>query len=164
MRNRAPPALTDRCRWMAGGVSFFDVFRLSPKRRHRPASTSAQLTNKSPIDLIDRARLKRRMTGTLENLESTILARRDANPASSYVASLFAKGMPKIAQKLGEEAVETVIAAMKADPGEIVGEAADLLFHLTVLLAAAGVPLSDVLAELERREGISGLDEKAARK
>ena len=104
------------------------------------------------------------MTGTLENLESTILARRDANPASSYVASLFAKGMPKIAQKLGEEAVETVIAAMKADPGEIVGEAADLLFHLTVLLAAAGVPLSDVLAELERREGISGLDEKAARK
>jgi len=104
------------------------------------------------------------MTGTLENLESTILARRDANPASSYVASLFAKGMPKIAQKLGEEAVETVIAAMKADPGEIVGEAADLLFHLTVLLAAAGVPLSDVLAELERREGMSGLDEKAARK
>ncbi|RYD92138.1 MAG: phosphoribosyl-ATP diphosphatase [Sphingomonadales bacterium] len=104
------------------------------------------------------------MTGTLEKLESTILARRDADPASSYVASLFAKGMPKIAQKLGEEAVETVIAAIKGDPKDVTGEAADLLFHLTVLLAAAGVPLSDVLTELERREGISGLDEKAARK
>jgi len=103
------------------------------------------------------------MTGTLEKLESTILARRNADPASSYVASLFMKGMPKIAQKLGEEAVETVIAAMKGDAGDVTAEAADLLFHLTVLLAAAGVPFRDVLAELERREGSSGLAEKAAR-
>lgn len=104
------------------------------------------------------------MTGTLEKLESTIIARREADPGSSYVASLFAKGMTKIAQKLGEEAVETVIAAMKGDPQAVTSEAADLLFHLTVLLAAADVPLADVLAELDRREGRSGLDEKASRK
>ncbi|KRB82589.1 phosphoribosyl-ATP pyrophosphatase [Sphingomonas sp. Root710] len=103
------------------------------------------------------------MTATLEQLESTIAARRDADPSASYVASLFAKGMPKIAQKLGEEAVETVIAAMAGDAKAVTSEAADLLFHLTVLLAAAGVPLADVMAELERREGRSGLDEKASR-
>lgn len=103
------------------------------------------------------------MTATLEKLESTILARRDGDPGSSYVASLFAKGMAKIAQKLGEEAVETVIAAMQGDPKAVTSEAADLLFHLNVLLVAAGVPLRDVLAELDRREGVSGLDEKAGR-
>lgn len=103
------------------------------------------------------------MTGTLEQLESTIAARRAADPSASYVASLFAKGLPKIAQKLGEEAVETVIAAMARDPKAVTGEAADLLFHLMVLLGAAGVPLADVLAELDRREGTSGLAEKAAR-
>lgn len=103
------------------------------------------------------------MTATLEQLESTIKARRDADPSTSYVASLFARGMPKIAQKLGEEAVETVIAAMAGDPKAVASEAADLLFHLTVLLVAAGVPLSDVMAELDRREGTSGLAEKAGR-
>jgi len=103
------------------------------------------------------------MTTTLEQLESTINARRGADPSTSYVASLFARGMPKIAQKLGEEAVETVIAAMAGDPKAVASEAADLLFHLTVLLAAAGVPLGDVLAELDRREGVSGLTEKAGR-
>ena len=100
---------------------------------------------------------------TLDRLEATIRARRAADPSSSYVAKLTAKGRAKIAQKLGEEAVETVIAAMKGDAGDVTAEAADLLFHLTVLLAAAGVPLRDVLAELERREGSSGLAEKAAR-
>jgi len=103
------------------------------------------------------------MTRTLEQLESTVRSRMGADPSVSYVASLFARGMPKIAQKLGEEAVETVIAAMAGDPEALVGEAADLLFHLTILLAAADVPLADVMAELDRREGISGLDEKAAR-
>jgi len=103
------------------------------------------------------------MTHVLEQLESTILARRAADPGSSYVAKLFAKGMPKIAQKLGEEAVETVIAAVGGDRNGVVYEAADLLFHLTVLLAAAGIPLSEVMAELERREGVSGLAEHAAR-
>jgi len=103
------------------------------------------------------------MTQVLEQLERTVAARRAADPGSSYVAALFAKGMPKIAQKLGEEAVETVIAAMAGDRKGVVGEAADLLFHLIVLLAAAEIPLSEVLAELARREGTSGLAEKAGR-
>ncbi len=100
---------------------------------------------------------------TLARLEATIAARRAADPASSYVARLNAKGLPKIAQKLGEEAVETVIAAMGADRAELVGEAADLLFHLMVLLGAKEVPLAEVLAELDRREGVSGIAEKASR-
>jgi phosphoribosyl-ATP pyrophosphohydrolase len=103
------------------------------------------------------------MSATLHTLESTITGRRGADPATSYVAKLFAKGRPKIAQKLGEEAVETVIAALSDDPRAVTGEAADLLFHLLVLLADCGVPLDDVLAELDRREGVSGLAEKAAR-
>jgi phosphoribosyl-ATP pyrophosphohydrolase len=103
------------------------------------------------------------MTSTLMQLESIILGRRTADPASSYVARLFSKGLPKIAQKVGEEAVETVIAAMTGDTTALTGEAADLLFHLTVLLAASGVPLADVMAELGRREGLSGLAEFAAR-
>jgi phosphoribosyl-ATP pyrophosphohydrolase len=100
---------------------------------------------------------------SLARLEQTILARRDADPASSYVARLRAKGRAKMAQKLGEEAVETVIAAIEGDKAGLTGEAADLLFHLLVLLADSGVPLADVCAELDRREGVSGLDEKAAR-
>jgi phosphoribosyl-ATP pyrophosphohydrolase len=103
------------------------------------------------------------MNDILANLEATILARRDGDPATSYVARLFAAGRPKIAQKLGEEAVETVIAALSGNASAVVGEAADLLFHLTVLLAACDVPLADVLAELRRREGVSGIAEKAAR-
>jgi len=115
------------------------------------------------IDLIRVPRFKRRMTATLEKLEATIAARRGDDSSASYVASLFLRGLPKIAQKLGEEATETVIAAMMGDPVAVKAEAADLLFHLLVLLAAADVPLADVMAELERREGTSGLAEKAAR-
>jgi len=103
------------------------------------------------------------MVDTLNRLAATIAARRGADAGSSYTASLFARGLPKIAQKLGEEATETVIAAMQRDPKAVTGEAADLLFHLLVLLEASGVPLSDVFAELDRREGVSGLDEKASR-
>ena len=103
------------------------------------------------------------MGDTLAKLEATIRSRRAADPATSYVAKLFAKGLPKIAQKLGEEAVETVIAAMSSDREAVVGEAADLLFHLTVLLAELDIPIADVRAELERREGVSGIAEKAAR-
>lgn len=99
----------------------------------------------------------------LERLERTILARRGADPASSYTAALFARGRARIAQKLGEEAVETVIAAMGDDPAKIAPEAADLLYHLLVLLADAGLSLDDVRAELERREGVSGREEKAGR-
>ena len=103
------------------------------------------------------------MSDTLARLEATVLARRGADPANSYVASLFAKGRPRIARKLGEEAVELIVAALAEDRAAVIGEAADLLFHLTVLLAEAEVPLDDVLAELERREGLSGIAEKAAR-
>lgn len=103
------------------------------------------------------------MTETLSKLEGTIAARRGADPDGSYVAKLNAKGLNKIAQKLGEEATETVIAALAGDRKELVGEAADLLFHLLVLLNAKDVPLSEVLAELDRREGMSGIAEKANR-
>lgn len=103
------------------------------------------------------------MTDTLSRLEQTVRERRSADPAASYVAKLTAKGRAKIAQKLGEEAVETVIAAMADDKSEVVKEGADLLFHLTVLLADMGLSLDDVYAELDRREGLSGITEKAAR-
>jgi phosphoribosyl-ATP pyrophosphohydrolase len=99
----------------------------------------------------------------IDRLEATIFARRDAADADgSYVASLFAKGRPKIAQKVGEEATETVIAAL-AEPEKLASEAADLVFHLLVLLADADLGWDDVRAELTRREGVSGHAEKAAR-
>ncbi len=100
---------------------------------------------------------------TLARLEATIAARRAADPDSSYVAKLHARGLGKIAQKLGEEATETVIAALTEDDKALTGEAADLIFHLMVLLGARDVPFADVLAELDRREGVSGIAEKAAR-
>lgn len=100
---------------------------------------------------------------TLSRLAATIAARRDADPASSWVARLSARGVPVIARKLGEEAIETVVAALSGSREELIGEAADTLFHLLVLLDAKGVAWDEVLAELERREGTSGIDEKAAR-
>ncbi len=100
---------------------------------------------------------------TLDRLEQTIAARADAAPDASYVASLNAKGLGKIAQKLGEEATETIIAALSEGDDALVGEAADLLFHLMVLLGHKGIAIGDVMAELDRREGVSGLDEKASR-
>ncbi|WP_336964448.1 phosphoribosyl-ATP diphosphatase [Sphingobium aquiterrae] len=103
------------------------------------------------------------MQATLERLEATIRARRTGDPAQSYVAALTARGRPKMAQKLGEEAVETVIAAMADDRAEAVKEGADLLFHLAVLLADMDLSLADLCAELDRRDGLSGLAEKAAR-
>lgn len=108
--------------------------------------------------------MTRAMADTLTQLEATIRTRRSADPALSYVAKLAARGRGKIAQKLGEEAVETVIAALSEDRDALTGEAADLLFHLLMLLADCDVPLAAVLAELERREGVSGIVEKAARK
>jgi phosphoribosyl-ATP pyrophosphohydrolase len=100
---------------------------------------------------------------TLSRLAATIVARRDADPETSWVAKLNARGVPVIARKLGEEAVETVVAALSGTREELVGEAADVLFHLLVLLDAKGVPLDEVLAELDRREGTSGIAEKAGR-
>ena len=99
----------------------------------------------------------------LERLFATIAARKSADPASSYTARLLAQGPNKIAQKLGEEAVETVIAATAQDGHALAAESADLLYHLLVLWAAKGVAPSDVWAVLAAREGVSGLDEKASR-
>lgn len=101
---------------------------------------------------------------TLNRLEQTITQRSTASPETSYVAKLNSRGIGKIAQKVGEEATETIIAALSGSDEELTGEAADLLFHLMVLLQAKGVALADVLAELDRREGVSGIDEKASRK
>lgn len=100
---------------------------------------------------------------TLRRLEELIRDRRGASPDESYVAKLNQRGLPEIARKVGEEAVETAVAAISYEKQALIGEAADLLFHLLVLLDARDVPLADVLAELERREGVSGLAEKAAR-
>ena len=100
---------------------------------------------------------------TLTRLERTIAERRTAAPDASYVAQLRARGLPVMARKLGEEATETLVAALSGTRDELTGEAADVLFHLLVLLAERGVALSDVMTELDRREGMSGLDEKAGR-
>jgi len=100
----------------------------------------------------------------LSDLEKIVAERgRQGDTASSWTARLFAAGMEKSAKKLGEEAVETVIAAVSGDRQGLVDESADLLYHLLVVLAIAGVPLSDVLAELERRTVQSGIAEKASR-
>ncbi len=103
------------------------------------------------------------MNDTLQKLEATIAARKNVAPESSYVAKLHAKGLDTILKKLGEEAVETIIAAKSGDRDGTVYEAADLLFHLLVMLGHQNIELSDVLAELNRREGVSGIDEKNAR-
>lgn len=100
---------------------------------------------------------------TLARLEQTIAQRRGASPDESYVAKLAERGVPVIARKLGEEATETVVAALAGTREELVGEAADVLFHLMVLLGVKDIPLAEVMAELDRREGTSGLVEKAAR-
>ena len=103
------------------------------------------------------------MSEALDRLENIIIERRNGSPDSSYVASLFSKGREKMAQKVGEEATETVIAALSGDPAKLTDEAADLLFHLMILLEDGGLSIYDVIDELERREGVSGLAEKAAR-
>lgn len=105
----------------------------------------------------------------LDRLAATLAARRGADPSESYTARLLARGMDKCAQKLGEEAVETVIEAIRLDagtgsPAKLASESADLLYHLLVVWTAAGLDPEQVWAELARREGLSGLDEKAGRK
>lgn len=104
------------------------------------------------------------MSFTLEDLDARIAVRAAASPDESYTARLLARGVAKCAQKLGEEATEAVIAAVSGDKAELAKEAADVLYHLAVVLRAAGVPLAHVMAELESRTAQSGLAEKAARK
>ena len=103
------------------------------------------------------------MAATLDQLEATIRARRNADPTTSYVARLTADGRAKIARKLGEEAIETLVAALSDDRDATKSEAADLVFHLLVLLADMDLSFEDVIAELARREGVSGIAEKASR-
>ena len=99
----------------------------------------------------------------LERLFRTVEGRKTADPQTSYTAKLFHKGTARIAQKVGEEAVETVIAAVAKDKEHVVSESADLLYHLCVLWADAGVAPADVFRTLENREGVSGIAEKNAR-
>ncbi|HEU0161926.1 MAG TPA: phosphoribosyl-ATP diphosphatase [Rhizomicrobium sp.] len=104
------------------------------------------------------------MSDALDRLFATIAARKDADPASSYTAKLLSRGVETCAKKFGEEAVETVIAAIGQDKTELAKESADVLYHLSVLWAAAGITPDDVYAVLKSREGQSGLEEKASRK
>jgi phosphoribosyl-ATP pyrophosphohydrolase len=99
----------------------------------------------------------------LDRLAATIAARKGADPDTSWTAKLLAKGPEKCAEKFGEEAVEAIIEAVKGDRDRLTSEAADVLYHLLVMLAARDVTLDQVLAELERREGTSGIAEKAGR-
>jgi phosphoribosyl-ATP pyrophosphohydrolase len=100
---------------------------------------------------------------SLEKLAATITARKGADPETSWTAKLLSKGPEKCAEKFGEEAVEAIIEAVKGDRERLTAEAADVLYHLLVMLAARDVTLEDVLKELDRREGTSGIAEKAAR-
>lgn len=102
-------------------------------------------------------------SAVLERLLATIAARKDADPSESYTAKLLARGVPKIAQKVGEEAVETAIEAVRGDRAALASESADLLYHLLVLWTASGLDPAEVWSKLEDRTGTSGLAEKAAR-
>jgi phosphoribosyl-ATP pyrophosphohydrolase len=99
----------------------------------------------------------------LQRLSDTIAARKGSDPSTSWTAKLLAKGPEKCAEKFGEEAIEAIIEAVKGDRARLTSEAADVLYHLLVMLAARDVTLEDVQAELARREGTSGIAEKAAR-
>ena len=99
----------------------------------------------------------------LHRLAATIAARKSADPESSWTAKLLAKGPEKCAEKFGEESIEAIIEAVKGDRAKLTAEAADVIYHLLVMLASRDVTLDDVLGELERREGTSGITEKAAR-
>lgn len=99
----------------------------------------------------------------IDRLFATISERRHGDPQHSYTARLFARGVAQCAKKLGEEGVEAAIAAVQGDAQAVIAESADLLYHLVVVWAATGVTPGDVYAELERREGISGIEEKARR-
>ncbi|WP_106744763.1 phosphoribosyl-ATP diphosphatase [Yoonia maritima] len=100
---------------------------------------------------------------TLDDLATLIASRKGADPETSWTAKLFAKGPEKCAEKFGEEAIEAIIEAVKGDKEKLTSEAADVIYHLLVMLAARDVSLNDVVAELARRQGMSGITEKANR-
>ena len=103
------------------------------------------------------------MSDILQRLAATIAARAGADPATSHTAAMLARGPVKCAEKFGEEAIEAIIEATRGDSAALTREGADVLYHFLVMLAASGLTLDDVLAELERREGVSGVAEKALR-
>lgn len=103
------------------------------------------------------------MAFSLEDLDERVLLRATASPTESYTARMIASGVKRCSQKFGEEAVEAVVAAAGGDKGELIGEAADVLYHLLIMLAASDVSLDAVMAELESRTAQSGLAEKASR-
>lgn len=103
------------------------------------------------------------MNDALDRLAATIEARKSADPEDSWTAKLLAKGPEKCAEKFGEEAIEAIIEAIKGDRERLTSEAADVMFHLLVMLASRDITFQDVCAELARREGMSGIAEKAAR-
>ena len=119
--------------------------------RTEPIKTKNETAGQTDWDVLDR-------------LVTTIRSRKGADPSSSYVAKLLGKGRLKMAQKVGEEAVEVAIAAVAQDKDALIDESADLLFHLMVLWADAGLDPADVMTTLGRREGRSGIDEKKNRK
>jgi len=100
---------------------------------------------------------------TLDDLATLIASRKGVDPETSWTAKLFAKGPEKCAEKFGEEAIEAIIEAVKGDKEKLTSEAADVIYHLLVMLAACDVSLNDVVAELARRQGTSGITEKANR-
>ena len=101
---------------------------------------------------------------TLDDLATLIASRKGADPDTSWTAKLLSKGPEKCAEKFGEEAIEAIIEAVKGDKDKLTSEAADVIYHLLVMLTACDVPLGDVVAELARRQGTSGIAEKAARR
>ena len=100
---------------------------------------------------------------TLQTLEQTIIARKSADPSSSWTAKLLAKGPEKCAEKFGEEAIEAIIEAVKGDRQALTSEAADVIYHLMVMLASRDIAFNDVINELSRRSSMSGIDEKSQR-
>ena len=144
-----------------------------PAAKSAPAKKSAASPQKQPKPKkkITKAVGKRRLLGAIlpsdpsviDRLWTVVLSRRDAHPATSHSARLLSRGVAKVAQKFGEEAVEAVIEAVMGNRDALIGESADVLYHLLVLWVAAEISPEDVWAELRRREGVSGIAEKAAR-
>lgn len=133
---------------------------LSRKEPGRKEAGQKELSQKEPGR---KEASQKELGSTLARLWRVIESRRGADPQASYTARLFVRGRTKIAQKLGEEAVEAVIEGIRGDPEKLVGESADLLYHLLVLWADVGVAPKDVAAELTRRERKSGIEEKRGR-
>ncbi|HJQ58034.1 MAG TPA: phosphoribosyl-ATP diphosphatase [Vineibacter sp.] len=131
---------------------------MAKRKPNKKAAKARKLSKKALQDLATNA-----AAHMLDRLYATIESRKGADPETSYTARLMARGKEKLAQKLGEEATEVVIEAIKGDTDKLIRESADLLYHLLAVWATLGVTPEDVWAELARREGISGIAEKASR-